>query len=116
MGSATTSVASSRTSSPGCRISSPKQLGALILSPCEATTLIVRKIPKSCTRSQLLALMDREGFQGLYDLVYLPIDFATRTGLGYAFVNFISEERASQFITHFQGFSDWNTPSKKSCE
>lgn len=60
--------------------------------------------------------MDEQGFCAAYDLVYLPIDFATRTGLGYAFVNFTTEENASRFIGHFHGFSDWPTPSKKSCE
>jgi len=60
--------------------------------------------------------MDGAGFRASYDLVYLPIDFATRSGLGYAFVNFATEEDASQFLLHFQGFSDWSTPSKKTCE
>jgi len=81
-----------------------------------ATTLIVRKIPKSFSRDQLLAVMDQEGFAETYDLVYLPIDFATRTGLGYAFVNFSTDEFAARFIEHFQGFSSWGTPSKKACE
>lgn len=31
-------------------------------------------------------------------------------------MNFTTEENATQFMEHFQGFSDWNTPSKKSCE
>lgn len=60
--------------------------------------------------------MDEQGFFAAYDLVYLPIDFATRTGLGYAFVNFTTEANASRFIEHFHGFSAWSTPSKKSCE
>jgi RNA recognition motif-containing protein len=60
--------------------------------------------------------MDREGFVAAYDLVYLPIDFATRTGLGYAFVNFTTEDNATRFMEHFQGFSAWGTPSKKTCE
>lgn len=115
--SAPSSGASSRTSSPGMRSTSPS-LGpqGAPTGPVTNTTLIVRKIPKSYTRDQLLALMDQEGFSAAYDLVYLPIDFATRTGLGYAFVNFTTEENATRFIEHFQGFSDWSTPSKKSCE
>lgn len=60
--------------------------------------------------------MDREGFSKSYDLIYLPIDFSTRTGLGYAFVNFITAEKADQFMKHFHGFCDWTTSSKKSCE
>jgi len=114
--SAPASGASSRTSSPGVRLSSFKHVCTDTGPLDQATTLIVRKIPKSCTRSQLLALMDREGFSTLYDLIYLPIDFATRTGLGFAFVNFITAEKADQFMKHFHGFCDWNTSSKKSCE
>lgn len=85
-------------------------------TPRPATTLMVRKLPKSFSRDQLLALMDKEGFQATYQLVYLPIDFATRTGLGYAFVDFTTPQNASRFVEHFQGFSDWSTPSKKCCE
>lgn len=116
--SAPSSGASSRASSPGVRSrgSSPGPSVPASDSPVPQTTLIVRKIPKSYTRDQLLALMDEQGFFAAYDLVYLPIDFATRTGLGYAFVNFTTEENASRFINHFHGFSDWSTPSKKSCE
>merc|ERR1712203_1063200 len=116
--SAPSSGASSRASSPGVRSrgSSPGPSAPASDSPVPQTTLIVRKIPKSYTRDQLLTLMDEQGFFAAYDLVYLPIDFATRTGLGYAFVNFTTEENASRFINHFHGFSDWSTPSKKSCE
>merc|ERR1711904_251133 len=60
--------------------------------------------------------MDEKGFQGAYQLVYLPIDFATRTGQGFGFVDFTTPEHACRFMEYFQGFSEWNTPSSKRCE
>lgn len=80
------------------------------------TTLLFRRLPKSCLRPQLAALLDGEGFCGAYDLVYCPMDFATRTGMGYAFVNCVSEEEALRVRDGFDGFSSWFTSSGKACE
>lgn len=53
--------------------------------------------------------MAEEGFEaGCYDFAYLPVNFATRTCLGYALVNFTSEEMACRFAKHFEGFTQWN--------
>lgn len=118
------SAPSSRNSSPGLtsgpssRASSPaaQSQGAIVPDPTTATTLIMRKLPKTLSRDGLVALMNDEGFHGSYDLVYVPVDFATRTGLGYAFVNLVSPEIARSFLEAFDGFSRWESTSKKVCE
>lgn len=87
-------------------------------SPAESqsTTLTFKKLPKSCLREQLTALLDKEGFSGAYDLIYCPMDFASRTGLGYAFVNCVTEEDARRVRERFDGFKSWSTSSTKECE
>merc|ERR1712080_501081 len=76
----------------------------------------MQNIPNNYTRRLLLILLDDNGFNGLYNFVYLPIDFNTSAGFGYAFVNFVDQESAEKFISQFQGFRDWVMPSKKVCE
>lgn len=77
---------------------------------------MMRSIPNDYTRDLLLALLDGRGFGGRYNLVYLPIDFSSQAGFGYAFVNFISTEEAERFKEHFEGFHEWAVPSDKVCE
>jgi len=77
---------------------------------------MVRNIPNKYDRSRLLALFDSHGFQGTYDFVYLPIDYERRTGLGYAFVNFVTHQDADRFKCYFNGFKKWGVPSRKFCD
>lgn len=79
------------------------------------TTVMLRNLPNSYTRSMLVELIDAEGFQNRYDFVYLPVDFSSQAGLGYAFVNFVSPEDADRCQEHFEGFTGWNIPSEKVC-
>lgn len=63
-----------------------------------------------------MELLEAEGFAGKYDFVYLPVDFRSCSGLGYAFINFLSEEMAQQFRDHFAGFDRWSVANEKVCE
>jgi hypothetical protein len=81
----------------------------------ERTTVMLRNLPNSYSRSMLLELIDAEGFGGSYDFVYLPVDFSSQAGLGYAFVNFISPADADRCQRHFEGFTRWQVPSEKVC-
>lgn len=94
-----------------------KGAGALAHTlPHERTTVMMRNIPNNCTREQLITLIEENGFQSCFDLVYLPIDLKNKVGLGYAFLNFRSNEDANAFILSFQGFKNWNMKSEKICE
>jgi hypothetical protein len=85
-------------------------------SSSKFTTLMMRNIPNRFSRDQLLDLFDEQGFATCYDLVYLPLDFKQGVGLGYAFINFVSNAEAARFQKHFNGFSKWNVHSSKICE
>jgi hypothetical protein len=82
----------------------------------DRTTIMMRNIPNNYTRTMLLDLIDREGFQGAYDLVYLPIDFNSNAGFGYAFINLVTPEEAERFRLYFQGYSGWALTSEKVCD
>lgn len=59
--------------------------------------MMLRNLPCSWTRASLLAWLAAERPEGSYDFVYLPIDFETKSSLGYAFVNFALPEAADTF-------------------
>lgn len=86
------------------------------IKPEERTTLMMRNLPQNYTRDMLLEDMDSEGFAGQYDFVYLPTDFRSWTGFGYAFVNMVSHEPALRMLRVFPGYDKWQLPSDKLCE
>merc|ERR1712194_657430 len=77
----------------------------------EMTTLMVCPLPYEVSSDELLEAINGLGFSGLYDFVYMP-SRSTRKGaksregnVGYAFVNFTTQERATEFIKVFEGYS-----------
>jgi len=79
------------------------------------TTVMIRNMPNNYTRDMLLELVDSMGFAGLYDFAYLPVDFQSQAGLGYAFINFATVADAQLCFDRFEGFSNWKVPSEKVC-
>jgi hypothetical protein len=69
----------------------------------EITTIMVRNLPFELTQKALLQELDRSGFEDLYDLVYLPHDFARKRNLGIAFVNFTTATAAQSLIDQWHG-------------
>merc|ERR1719454_2190491 len=69
------------------------------------TTVMLRNMPNNYTRDMLLDLIDSLGFACCYDFAYLPVDFKSQAGLGYAFVNFISSDHAQRCFERLEGFS-----------
>lgn len=82
----------------------------------ERTTLMFRNLPNLYTRDMLCEMLDSEGFRGRYNFLYLPIDFKSSVGFGYAFVNFVSHEDAETAKQFFQGFMRWKVQSRKALE
>lgn len=79
------------------------------------TTVMMRNLPAGYTRSQLMDLIDSEGFGGKYNFLYLPIDFSVGSSLGYAFINLVTPCDAEALFRGFTGFSRWTTPSEAVC-
>jgi len=85
--------------------------------PPEAfTTVMLRNLPGSYTRNSLQRLLDVKGFQGLYNFMYMPMNFRSKASFGYAFVNFVSNATAKCAHELFQDFADWDVPSDKVCD
>lgn len=79
------------------------------------TTVMLRNLPNNYTRSMLIAMLNKEGFSGQFDFIYLPMDFRSHACLGYAFINLIHPSMVSGFWAAFDGYSSWFIPSRKVC-
>jgi hypothetical protein len=82
----------------------------------EKTTVMLRNIPNNYTRELLIELLNAHGAKPHYNMVYLPIDFASNAGFGYAFVNFVAQQEAEAFMNRVQGFRSWSVSSEKVLE
>jgi hypothetical protein len=80
------------------------------------TTLMLRNLPNDYTRDMVIGLLNKMGLSGHFDFFYLPTDFNSNAGLGYAFVNGVTHEDALTLWKVLQGFSDWEMPSQKVLE
>jgi RNA recognition motif-containing protein len=80
------------------------------------STVMLRNLPNDYTRDMLVELLETSGFRERFDFLYLPIDFAKGSGLGYAFVNFVSHQHALDAMKALANFDDWKVPSMKVLE
>ena len=68
-----------------------------------SSTVMLRNVPYDARQRGVLTLVEEEGFRGLFDFFYAPLDFKSKNNLGYAFVNFKSLEIAKDFFKRFDG-------------
>ncbi|CAE7385667.1 ML3 [Symbiodinium natans] len=79
------------------------------------TTVMLRNLPNNYTRNMVCTMLDKEGFKGSYDFMYLPIDFRSKANLGYAFINLVDEPKVQLLWQIFDGYTKWVLPSAKVC-
>jgi len=68
----------------------------------EYTTVMLRNIPNKYTREMLIKQLQVD-FNGLFDFMYLPIDFKNKCNVGYGFINFRNQVACERFIENFHG-------------
>lgn len=78
-------------------------VGTASQNECVKTTLMIRNVPNQYHRGHFMQELDRLGFCGKYDFVYLPIDRQTQWNVGYAFVNFESPEECDKCMKAMDG-------------
>lgn len=71
------------------------------------TTVMLRNLPRELKRDMLTQMLDGMGFCGQYDFVYIPVDFCTGSGLGYAFINVVSSCVIQPLWQALDGFKQW---------
>jgi len=69
----------------------------------EARTAMMRNLPNKYTQHMLLEELNKSGFLGTFDFLYLPIDPDTNANRGYAFINFISPGSAWMLRMTYEG-------------
>jgi hypothetical protein len=66
------------------------------------TTLMVRNLPPSLSQPGLVQHFIEAGYGGLFDFVYMPMNFRGEGNFGYAFINFASHEVAAHVMMQMQ--------------
>merc|ERR1719502_2311652 len=64
------------------------------------TTLMVRNLPSDLSQPQLVEEFNAAGYGGLFDFVYMPMNFRGQGNFGYAFVNLVSHDVALRFMAY----------------
>mmetsp|Transcript_13595 Transcript_13595/g.40509 ORF Transcript_13595/g.40509 Transcript_13595/m.40509 type:complete len:294 (-) Transcript_13595:62-943(-) len=78
-------------------------------------TLMIRNIPCRIDRDELVRVIDKQGFAGRYDFVYVPQSHRPKANIGYAFVNLVDEADEDAFTLAFNNFRFEGTMSQKIC-
>ncbi|CAK9077012.1 Protein MEI2-like 4 (OML4) (MEI2-like protein 4), partial [Durusdinium trenchii] len=77
-----------------------------------AEMVMLKNLPECFTRARMLHILRREGFDCLFNFLYVPLCFQEKRSLCYAFVNFIDHSSAKRFCQTFHGFRAWGVPSE----
>lgn len=79
-----------------------------VREPTGRTSIALKNLPTDLTRESLMRMLNSQGLEGLYNLVYLPFDFATGRALGYATLNMETSYVAELAAKLLKGFSGWH--------
>jgi hypothetical protein len=77
------------------------------------TTITLKNVPADYTLSFMVETLDKEGFAGCYDFVHAPVDFTSKSSLGYVHVNLLNPVLAERACQHFHGFRNWSEGPRK---
>ncbi|OCK84780.1 hypothetical protein K432DRAFT_288130 [Lepidopterella palustris CBS 459.81] len=81
------------------------------------TTIMLRNIPNKMDAIGLKDFIDNVGeCKGMYDFIYLRIDFRTGSNVGYAFINFVCSKGMINMIRLIEGRPWEGYRSSKSAE
>jgi len=75
---------------------------------CAPTTLEFQNLPSKLTQMDLTKVLDDEGFNGVYDFVFLPSDLRTGKSRRYAILNCLRHSHGLSLAAHFHGRTSWS--------
>lgn len=78
------------------------------------TTMILSSLPDELLQEDLVEILDKEGFSGFYDFLYLPRE-AGRS-LGYAIVNLTRHEHGLALSARMHGRTSWCGANTSECQ
>lgn len=84
-------------------------------APGNRTTLMLKNLPMSFHRDDVVALLNDHGFMVSVNFIYMPLHFAFGTSFGYAFVNIVSNEEARCIWDRLEGFWQWSSGPGNKC-
>jgi hypothetical protein len=79
----------------------------------DRTSIMLQNLPRGCTRSLLLNIIELLGFLKDARFVYVPMDFVQKSCAGYAFVTLASANVVAAFWRALDGFCNWPCPCRK---
>lgn len=79
------------------------------------TTLMIKNIPNKYNQDMLLKAVNKN-HDGLFDFLYLPIDFKNKCNVGYAFINFRDPLSIPSFYEEFNNKKWKKFNSEKVCQ
>ena len=87
----------------------------IILGKDKRTTLMIKNIPNKYTLNIIIKEININ-FKNKYDLFYLPIDYANKCNLGFAFINFVNSFYIIEFYNLYIGKKWKYFNSEKKCD
>ena len=87
----------------------------IILGKDKRTTLMIKNIPNKYTLNVIIKEININ-FKNKYDLFYLPIDYANKCNLGFAFINFVNSFYIIEFYNLYIGKKWKYFNSEKKCD
>lgn len=65
--------------------------------PTGTLTLMMRRLPRRFSQEEVREEIDKRGFRGLYDFLYVPWDMRQSRNRGFGFISFTDELGAQRF-------------------
>ncbi|CAK9021009.1 unnamed protein product [Durusdinium trenchii] len=66
------------------------------------TTLVLKNLPRHFDKDALKDLLEKLGFRGFFDFLYVPLQWNQESCVGYGLVNLTSHEVALRLWNHFR--------------
>lgn len=81
------------------------------------TTLVLFGLPPELAQTDIVEVLDKKGYSGFYDFVFLPSDPKTGMHEGRALVNLTRHEHGLSLAARLHGFKSWGVSEDRTpCE